>query len=206
MSLAEALERQLGLKLETQLAGPIFRTEDAREGPTAFAQKRKPEYKGRYVGEIARSKGVDITAVGSGNPGASNVNRMLGWRAGLVVLLLDAAKGTAAALVGLGIGGRPGAWALGAAAVVGHIFPIGRRGGKGVATCAGFLLVLYPWIVVALGVVFFVIARVFRKASIGSLVCCVGFPILVAVFHPAWEALATTALRHAAPAKCPPPP
>ena len=81
-----------------------------------------------------------------------------------------------------------------AAAVVGHIFPIGRRGGKGVATCAGFLLVLYPWIVVALGVAFFVIARVFRKASIGSLVCCVGFPILVAVFHPAWEALATTAL------------
>ena len=63
-----------------------------------------------------------------------------------------------------------------------------------VATCAGFLLVLYPWIVLVLGVVFFVIARVFRKASIGSLVCCVWFPILVAVFHPAWEAIATTAL------------
>jgi glycerol-3-phosphate acyltransferase PlsY len=143
---------------------------------------------------VARARGRDVLAEGSGNPGASNVNRMLGWRAGLVVLLLDAAKGTAAALVGLGVAGRPGSWALGAAAVVGHIFPIGRRGGKGVATCAGFLLVLYPWIVLSLGVVFFVIARVFRKASIGSLVCCVGFPILVAVFHPAWEAIATTAL------------
>jgi glycerol-3-phosphate acyltransferase PlsY len=143
---------------------------------------------------VARARGRDVLSEGSGNPGASNVNRMLGWRAGLVVLLLDAAKGTVAALVGLGVAGRPGAWALGAAAVVGHIFPIGRRGGKGVATCAGFLLVLYPWIVLVLGVVFFVIARVLRKASIGSLVCCVGFPILVAVFHPAWEAIATTAM------------
>jgi glycerol-3-phosphate acyltransferase PlsY len=131
---------------------------------------------------------------GSGNPGASNVNRMLGWRAGLLVLAIDALKGAAAALVGLGVGGRPGAWALGAAAVIGHIFPVRRRGGKGVATCAGFLLILYPWFVLAFGVVFFVVARVARKASIGSLIACVGFPVLVACTHPAWEAIATAAM------------
>lgn len=143
---------------------------------------------------VARARGRDVLHEGSGNPGASNVNRMLGWRAGLVVLIIDALKGAAAALVGLGIAGRPGAWALGAAAVVGHIFPIGRKGGKGVATCAGFLLVLYPWFALGFGVAFFVIARVFRKASIGSLVACIGFPIVVALTHPAWEAIATTAM------------
>ncbi|MFM7616537.1 MAG: glycerol-3-phosphate acyltransferase [Actinomycetes bacterium] len=143
---------------------------------------------------VSRARGRDVLHEGSGNPGASNVNRMLGWRAGLVVLLVDGLKGALAALVGLGLAGRPGAWALGAAAVVGHIFPIGRRGGKGVATCAGFLLVLYPWFVLAFGVVFFVVARLLRKASIGSLIACIGFPVLVAVTRPGWEALATTAM------------
>lgn len=143
---------------------------------------------------VARARGRDVLAEGSGNPGASNVNRMLGWRAGLAVLLADAAKGSVAALVGLAVAGRPGGWALGAAAVVGHVFPIGRRGGKGVATCAGFLLVLYPIAVVALGVVFALIARLGRKASVGSLVCCIAFPVVVACTHPAWEAVATTAM------------
>ncbi len=143
---------------------------------------------------VSRARGRDVLHEGSGNPGASNVNRMLGWRAGLVVLVVDALKGAAAAGVGLAVAGRPGAWALGAAAVVGHIFPIRRRGGKGVATCAGFLAILYPGFVLAFGVVFFVVARVLRKASIGSLIACVGFPILVAGTRPAWEAIATTAM------------
>lgn len=143
---------------------------------------------------VSRARGRDVMAEGSGNPGASNVNRILGWRAGLVVLLADAAKGLVAALVGLAVAGRPGAWALGAAAVIGHVFPIRRRGGKGVATCAGFLLVLYPWFVLALGIVFAAIARFGRKASIGSLVACLAFPVLVACTRPAWEAVATGVL------------
>ncbi|MFM7270506.1 MAG: glycerol-3-phosphate acyltransferase [Actinomycetes bacterium] len=143
---------------------------------------------------VSRARGRDVMAEGSGNPGASNVNRILGWRAGLVVLLADAAKGLVAALVGLAVAGRPGGWALGAAAVIGHVFPIRRRGGKGVATCAGFLLVLYPWFVLALGIVFAAIARFGRKASIGSLVACLVFPVLVACTRPAWEAVATGVL------------
>ena len=97
---------------------------------------------------VARAHGRDILKEGSGNPGASNVARLLGWRAGAIVLLLDFAKGLIAAGAGMAIGGRPGAFALGVAAIVGHTFPIYRKGGKGIATGGGALVVLYPLIVV----------------------------------------------------------
>jgi acyl phosphate:glycerol-3-phosphate acyltransferase len=124
---------------------------------------------------VARRKGVDVTAAGSGNPGASNTFRLLGWRAGAVVFGLDAAKGAAAALVGLLVQGRAGALVLGIAAIVGHMLPITRRfkGGRGVATAAGVLLVLYPLIIAGLLLVWVVIARTTRKASVASLVVAV---------------------------------
>ena len=81
---------------------------------------------------VARRRGVDILSAGSGNPGASNVIRVLGWRVGAVVLLFDFAKGAAASGLGLAVGGRGGAYLLGIAAVIGHTFPFGRKGGKGV--------------------------------------------------------------------------
>ena len=86
---------------------------------------------------VARAHGRDVTTEGSGNPGATNVTRLLGWRAGAVVLLCDFAKGAIAAGVGLLVGGRPGAYVLGVAAILGHTFPLYRKGGKGVATAAG---------------------------------------------------------------------
>src|SRR5438874_8450805 len=91
---------------------------------------------------VARARGVDITRQGSGNPGASNVIRVLGWRAGAVVLATDFAKGAAAAGGGLAAGGRAGAYVVGIAAVVGHTYPPGRKGGKGVAAAGGMLVVL----------------------------------------------------------------
>src|SRR6478672_465384 len=115
---------------------------------------------------VARAHGRDILQEGSGNPGASNVGRLLGWKAGALVLLLDFAKGAIAAGVGLAIGGRPGAFVLGVAAVVGHTLPLYRKGGKGVAAAGGALVVLYPFIVVGLAVVWFVVARVLHKASL----------------------------------------
>ena len=72
---------------------------------------------------VARAHGRDILKEGSGNPGASNVGRVLGWKAGALVLLLDFTKGAIAAGVGLAVGGRPGAFVLGVAAVVGHMLP-----------------------------------------------------------------------------------
>ncbi|MDQ3351793.1 MAG: glycerol-3-phosphate acyltransferase [Actinomycetota bacterium] len=143
---------------------------------------------------VARSRGVDITAVGSGNPGASNVTRVLGWRAGVVVLTLDAAKGASAAGAGLVVEGRPGAYALGAAAIVGHVFPVTNRfrGGKGVATGAGMMLVLHPLVSAPLGVAWFALSRLTGKAALASIAIVVALPFGVELAgRQAWEVLAT---------------
>ena len=76
---------------------------------------------------VARANGIDIRTVGSGNPGASNVARVLGWRRGVWVFVLDAAKGALAAGLGLVVDGRPAGYWLGAAAVIGHVFPVWQK-------------------------------------------------------------------------------
>jgi glycerol-3-phosphate acyltransferase PlsY len=144
---------------------------------------------------VARAKGHDIYASGSGNPGASNVARILGWRFGAIVLLADFAKGAAAAGVGWAAGGRPGAYLVGCAAVVGHTYPFRRKGGKGVAAAGGMLVVLFPLIVVALALVWFVVARVLHKASIASLLILVAFPVTVGLTgYDAWEVVVISAV------------
>ena len=154
---------------------------------------------------VARASGVDITATGSGNPGASNVTRTLGWRKGALVFVLDAAKGAIATLVGLWAGGwdggpadpRVAGYALGAAAIVGHVFPITRRfrGGKGVATGAGVMVVLHPAVVAALAVVWLALSRATGRAALASIACVALFPIGLAITGaPAWEFAATIAL------------
>jgi glycerol-3-phosphate acyltransferase PlsY len=132
---------------------------------------------------VARARGHDILQEGSGNPGASNTFRLLGWKAGLVVLLLDLGKGALAAGAGLALDGHRGAFILGVAAVVGHVYPITRRfrGGRGVATAAGVMAVVFPLETAVLAVVWFAIARGLRKASVASVVCAVAYPALVAV-------------------------
>jgi glycerol-3-phosphate acyltransferase PlsY len=154
---------------------------------------------------IARAHGHDVMKEGSGNPGASNVARIAGWKAGALVLLLDFAKGAIAAGVGLAVFGRVGAYALGIAAVVGHTFPIYRKGGKGVAAAGGMLVVLYPLVVLGLGIVWALIAKVLKKASLASLTCTTAFPVAVAVMgYDGREIVAVSALavlvlaRHAA--------
>ncbi len=147
------------------------------------------------AGLVARAHGVDVTSAGSGNPGASNVARLVGWRAGALVLVGDFAKGAIAAGVGMAVGGRPGAFALGIAAIVGHTFPLYRKGGKGVATAGGALIVLYPFIVLGLAVVWFVVARVFHKSSIASLLGVVLFWIAAVVMgYDLWEIALLSAL------------
>src|SRR6476646_3090635 len=104
---------------------------------------------------IARSRGIDIFHAGSGNIGATNVGRVLGRKFGLLVFALDFAKGAGPVLVAgiLPADVRdafelPDALRVGAAlaAFLGHLFPVylGFRGGKGVATGAGVVLVLTP--------------------------------------------------------------
>ncbi|MEZ5171794.1 MAG: glycerol-3-phosphate 1-O-acyltransferase PlsY [Acidimicrobiia bacterium] len=143
---------------------------------------------------VARRAGHDVSAEGSGNPGASNVFRILGWRAGLLVFALDLGKGLLPALAGLLLDGRGGAFALGIAAVVGHVFPATRRfkGGRGVATAAGVMLVVYPLIALCLAAVWLIVAYGFRKASVASLLITVAFPVLVALRGYGWAEVAVT--------------
>jgi glycerol-3-phosphate acyltransferase PlsY len=88
--------------------------------------------------------GHDLTVEGTGNPGAMNAALVLGNRWGAVVSAADIAKGAAAAALGRRIAGSDGANAAATAAVIGHCHPIGRRGGKGVATSIGQVIGTVP--------------------------------------------------------------
>lgn len=120
---------------------------------------------------VASARGVDIRSEGSGNPGTSNVLRVLGKKEALVVLLGDGLKGAAAAWLG-SLAGDP--W-LGyvtlLAAVVGHTFPIwhGFKGGKSVATAVGGIMYLAPAVGVVLGLIWISMVAVWKTASIGSI-------------------------------------
>ena len=128
---------------------------------------------------VAQAKGVDIRSVGSGNPGTSNVLRTLGRGPAAMVLVGDSLKGVIAAAVGwlaAGTGGDPAleplAYAAGFLAVAGHAFPVFHRfkGGKGVATAAGVMFFTVPLVAVVIGVVWASIAKIWKVASIASLV------------------------------------
>jgi glycerol-3-phosphate acyltransferase PlsY len=141
---------------------------------------------------VARSKGVDIMSFGSGNPGASNVARALGTKYGAMVFAIDAAKGAIPAALGLAANGDAGAYICGTAAILGHMFPITRkfRGGKGIATGAGMLLIMHWYILVYLLVSWLLIAKITKKASIGSIILTPTVPIVLWIIGtPAWEIL-----------------
>lgn len=137
---------------------------------------------------VARSHGLDIYEIGSGNPGASNIYRALGKKAAALVFLLDAMKGALPAAAGRWAFGGTIALGLigGAAAVAGHSWPVFRRfkGGRGVATGAGVLLVCYPILVLVLLVLFALVVAVTKKPSVGSLVAILGVVVGMVVIRP----------------------
>lgn len=141
---------------------------------------------------VARRLGRDPTSEGSGNPGASNVLRIAGRRAGAAVLVLDAAKGAAPTGIALALSGRSLAAACWTAAALGHVFPVVRRfrGGKGVATVAGGAVVLFPLLALGFLAVFVAVAALGRRPSVASLTVAVLLPVAVAVTgHPGWETM-----------------
>lgn len=146
---------------------------------------------------IATRKGVDITKVGSGNPGTSNIARALGWKYGFMVFAMDAGKGAIAVALGLLASGRPLAYLCGAASILGHMFPAQRRfrGGKGIATGGGVILVMHPIETLILIAIWFVLLKLTRKASIGSIVVVPLVPILFALFGTeGWEIFTVIAI------------
>jgi acyl phosphate:glycerol-3-phosphate acyltransferase len=140
-----------------------------------------------------RRRGVDPTATGSGNPGATNVYRTAGRRAGVLTLMGDLVKGAAAAGLGWAVGGHGLGVACGVAAVVGHVAPLTRlsRGGKGVATVAGMALVLLPLAAVASVVAFAVVTGLSRTVSLDSIAAVAVLPAAAgALGAPVWEVAA----------------
>ena len=120
---------------------------------------------------IGRTLGRDVTRAGSGNPGATNAGRVLGRKWGILVGVLDVAKGFVPALLGAVFGTVWLAYVLGVAAVLGHVFSpyLRGRGGKGVATALGAILGVHPWYAVALLAVFVLVFAVSRWVALGSL-------------------------------------
>jgi acyl phosphate:glycerol-3-phosphate acyltransferase len=144
---------------------------------------------------IARARqGRDIRSAGSGNIGAANVARIVGFGAGLLTFLLDAAKGYLAVWVAARLTSESATWMVLAAlaAIAGHVFPVwlGFRGGRGVATGVGvFSLICGPAVLVAL-VIWLVVVLFWRYVSLGSIVAAASLPLLVYLLY---------APRHAPP-------
>jgi glycerol-3-phosphate acyltransferase PlsY len=147
---------------------------------------------------VRATQGTDVRDTGSGGTGATNVSRRAGKAAGVLTLLLDALKGTAAVVIAKVILGLPifgdGAlagssnenayWWVAAAAIaviVGHIFPIWLRfhGGKGVATGVGVFLMLTPLAVAVAGLIFVLVVWRTRYVSLGSILAAVAIPLFV---------------------------
>ena len=128
---------------------------------------------------LARRAGIDVRVAGSGNVGAANVLRTTGTPMGVMVMALDICKGALPVLAAYQAAGSINAMtAAGAAAVVGHIYPVWLRfhGGKGVAVAAGVFSVLAPVATMAAAIVFFLIVWSSRLVSLGSMAATVTLP------------------------------
>lgn len=147
--------------------------------------------------------GIDIREHGSGNAGATNSFRIMGKKAGIVVMLIDMLKGVLAVklaylssldpvtqkelIINFQIG-------LGLCAILGHIFPIwaGFRGGKGVATLFGMILGIHPQAALLLAIVFVVMLVLTKYVSLSSMIASVSFPMLLFFFFSEQEPMYKT--------------
>lgn len=133
--------------------------------------------------------GIDVREHGSGNAGATNTIRVLGWKSGIPVLLVDLAKGWAAAMLPVFFHLAPHGSALltnlqiltGLISITGHIFPVfaGFRGGKGVATVFGVLLALNPLLTLLVMGIFLVVLIITGIVSVSSMTAGISFPVFL---------------------------
>jgi acyl phosphate:glycerol-3-phosphate acyltransferase len=145
---------------------------------------------------VARARGIDIRAVGSGNIGATNAMRVLGKPAGIFVLFMDALKGYAAVVWipmivlkifdVLTIDLEMSQIIAGIFAVLGHNYPcwLKFKGGKGIATTAGVYLALAHWALLIAVVVFILAVLVTRYVSVGSIAGAIALPATVWIMSP----------------------
>ncbi len=142
-------------------------------------------------------RGIDIRNYGSGNAGGSNVFRILGWKYGVLVIILDALKG-AVAVIGVArlfLGEMPFSnqtpfddftliqILAGVAAVVGHVWTVfaGFRGGKGIATALGFLITIITIDMLLACAVFLIVVTLSKYISLGSVSAAVSVPLILII-------------------------
>ncbi len=135
---------------------------------------------------------VDLRKVGSGGTGATNTMRVLGTKFALLTLAIDVGKGALAAWIGSLLAGETGSAVCAVAAVMGHVWPVFYRfrGGKGVSTSLGAILVLTPLYGVLVLAIALIVMVLFRYVSLGSLVGSGTYLILAVI----------TAIREGRPA------
>jgi glycerol-3-phosphate acyltransferase PlsY len=141
--------------------------------------------------------GVDLREYGSRNLGATNLYRLLGWKAAIPAGAFDVAKGAVPVALAAGLGVGPAWWplAVGTAAVLGHVYsPFVRfRGGKGVATAAGVFLALAPAPLGIAAVVWLSLLKVTGYMSVASMTGAVVFAVATPFLRPGRPALAIAA-------------
>ena len=138
-----------------------------------------------------RLKGVDIRSEGSGNAGTTNTIRVMGKKAGVVVLLVDIFKAVLAIyLARLLLGGNSETNILvslysGIGAILGHSYPLffGFKGGKGIATTAGTLIGIDIKLFLIAAVIFLVVFGITKIVSLSSLIMTASIPIFIIIFY-----------------------
>jgi glycerol-3-phosphate acyltransferase PlsY len=140
-----------------------------------------------WIGKLFHN--IDVREHGSGNAGASNTIRVLGWKTGIPVLLIDLGKGWLAAMlpVFFNLAAPDSAAATnfqiisGLIAITGHIFPLfaGFRGGKGVASIFGVLLAVQPLLTIACFGIFLIVILLTGIVSVSSMSAGLAFPVFL---------------------------
>lgn len=141
-------------------------------------------------------EGIDIREHGSKNIGATNVGRVIGWKYGFPVLILDALKGALPVLIARFYFHEYHNWEplslsllLGSLAILGHVYTpfLNFKGGKGVATALGVCLSLVPITTFGAIIVFIIVYKLSRFVSLGSMLGSISMPILYFIFVSYWN-------------------
>lgn len=144
---------------------------------------------GSLSGGIITSKlanGPDLRTVGSKNTGASNVQRTMGWKYGLITFFFDSVKGILACWIAeLLTGDHMASLLAGICCVIGHNWPVFFRfkGGKGVATTGGVMLYCFPVPALFCIALTILIIAIFRYISLGSIILVISFAVLITFFY-----------------------
>jgi glycerol-3-phosphate acyltransferase PlsY len=135
------------------------------------------------VARFASRGAVDLRASGSGNPGGLNAARVLGKKWGLLVIVMDAAKGALAGVIGLALGDA-GGYAAGTAVIAGHCWPVYNRfrGGRGVASAGGSFFALFPPMVLVDGLTTGAVAYVSKSSRLAIKVALVIWVVAAVVW------------------------